>query len=159
MVSCINWQRTERQGIDMKLTFWGAAHEVTGSCHMITVGDRHFLVDCGMEQGPDLYENQKLSVKPSDIDFVFLLTHILTTQVLFLYCAKTDFQAILFQPLQLLIYVQLCLRTVLTYRSLRHNGETVRQNEPINQCMSLSIQWRMQKLPFHFSIPVIIMRK
>ncbi len=74
MVSCINWQRTERQGIDMKLTFWGAAHEVTGSCHMITVGDRHFLVDCGMEQGPDLYENQKLSVKPSDIDFVFL-TH------------------------------------------------------------------------------------
>lgn len=58
----------------MELTFWGAAHEVTGSCHMITVEGRHFLVDCGMEQGPDLYENQSLSVKPSDIDFV-LLTH------------------------------------------------------------------------------------
>lgn len=58
----------------MELTFWGAAHEVTGSCHMITTGNKHFLVDCGMEQGPDLYENQELSVKPSDIDFV-LLTH------------------------------------------------------------------------------------
>ena len=58
----------------MKLTFWGAAHEVTGSCHMISVGDRHILVDCGMEQGPDIYKNQELSVEPADIDCV-LLTH------------------------------------------------------------------------------------
>lgn len=58
----------------MKLTFYGAAHEVTGSCHMVTVADIHFLVDCGMEQGPDLYQNQELSINPSDIDFI-LLTH------------------------------------------------------------------------------------
>lgn len=58
----------------MKLTFWGAAHEVTGSCHMITVAGHHFLIDCGMEQGPDLYENQEINVSPSDIDFI-LLTH------------------------------------------------------------------------------------
>lgn len=58
----------------MELTFWGAAHEVTGSCHMITANGKHFLIDCGMEQGPDLYENQALSVNPCDIDFV-LLTH------------------------------------------------------------------------------------
>lgn len=58
----------------MELTFWGAAHEVTGSCHMITVAGKHFLVDCGMEQGPDIYKNQELSVNPADIDFV-LITH------------------------------------------------------------------------------------
>ncbi|MBQ6814313.1 MAG: MBL fold metallo-hydrolase [Lachnospiraceae bacterium] len=58
----------------MELTFWGAAHEVTGSCHMITIAGRHFLIDCGMEQGPDIYKNQELSVNPADIDFV-LLTH------------------------------------------------------------------------------------
>ena len=58
----------------MKLTFWGAAHEVTGSCHMITVAGKHILVDCGMEQGPDIYQNQELNVEPADIDFV-LLTH------------------------------------------------------------------------------------
>ena len=58
----------------MKLTFWGAAHEVTGSCHMINVADKVFLVDCGMEQGPDLYENQEMNVKPGDIDYIFL-TH------------------------------------------------------------------------------------
>ncbi len=58
----------------MKLTFIGAAHEVTGSCHVLSVGQRTILVDCGMEQGPDLYENQEIPVPPSEIDYV-LLTH------------------------------------------------------------------------------------
>ena len=37
----------------MVLEFLGAAHEVTGSCHYLSFGDKHILVDCGMEQGPD----------------------------------------------------------------------------------------------------------
>ena len=58
----------------MQIEFLGAAHEVTGSCHYVTFGDKHVLVDCGMEQGPDYYENQDIPVKESDLDFV-LLTH------------------------------------------------------------------------------------
>ena len=58
----------------MKLTFIGAAHEVTGSCTLIETGNVRGLVDCGMEQGKDLYENVELPVKAGDIDFV-LLTH------------------------------------------------------------------------------------
>jgi len=58
----------------MKLTFIGAAHEVTGSCHLLEANKKKILIDCGMEQGPDLYENQKLPVLPSDIDYI-LLTH------------------------------------------------------------------------------------
>ena len=58
----------------MKITFLGAAHEVTGSCTLIEVGDKRGLVDCGMEQGKDIFVNQKLPVSPSSIDFV-LLTH------------------------------------------------------------------------------------
>ncbi len=58
----------------MKLTFIGAAHEVTGSCHLLEVNDTHLLIDCGMEQGPDLYQNQELPINVSDIDYV-LLTH------------------------------------------------------------------------------------
>ena len=58
----------------MKVTFLGAAHEVTGSCTLIEAGDKMGLVDCGMEQGKDIFENQKLPVDPSRLDFV-LLTH------------------------------------------------------------------------------------
>ncbi len=58
----------------MKLTFIGAAHEVTGSCHLLTVNGKYILVDCGMEQGPDLYENQELPIAPGEIDYI-LLTH------------------------------------------------------------------------------------
>lgn len=58
----------------MKLTFLGAAHEVTGSCFYLKACGKHLLIDCGMEQGPDEYENQEIPVEPSDIDFC-LLTH------------------------------------------------------------------------------------
>ena len=58
----------------MKLTFIGADHEVTGSCHYMEIGEKRLLVDYGMEQGIDIFENQEVPVSPSLIDFV-LLTH------------------------------------------------------------------------------------
>ena len=33
----------------MKLTFNGAAHEVTGSCHCLEACNKKIIVDCGME--------------------------------------------------------------------------------------------------------------
>ena len=35
----------------MRIEFIGAAHEVTGSCHYLKIGEKHILVDCGMEAG------------------------------------------------------------------------------------------------------------
>lgn len=58
----------------MKLTFIGADHEVTGSCHCLEACGRKFLIDCGMEQGKDVFENQEIPIPPSELDFV-LLTH------------------------------------------------------------------------------------
>ena len=58
----------------MKITFLGAAHEVTGSCTYIEAGDKRGIVDCGMEQGKDLFENETLPVAAGALDFV-LLTH------------------------------------------------------------------------------------
>lgn len=58
----------------MKLTFMGAAHEVTGSCFILDACGKHIMIDCGMEQGPDIYENQPLPLAPGDID-ALLLTH------------------------------------------------------------------------------------
>lgn len=58
----------------MKLTFIGAAHEVTGSCHYVEAAGKRFVVDCGMEQGIDLFQNADLPVSPAELDYV-LLTH------------------------------------------------------------------------------------
>lgn len=66
--------RIAERGFAMKLTFIGATHEVTGSCFLIEAAGKKFLVDYGMEQGPNLYENVELPVNPGDLDFV-LLTH------------------------------------------------------------------------------------
>ena len=58
----------------MQIQFLGAAHEVTGSCHFVSFDDKNILVDCGMEQGPDLYVNQEIPVNAAAIDYVFV-TH------------------------------------------------------------------------------------
>ena len=58
----------------MKLIFIGADHEVTGSCHYLQVGEKHILVDYGMQQGVDAFENADLPVCEARIDYV-LLTH------------------------------------------------------------------------------------
>ena len=58
----------------MYLTFLGACREVTGSKYLLEVNGKNYLIDCGMEQGPDIYENQDLPLKAESIDAVFL-TH------------------------------------------------------------------------------------
>ncbi len=58
----------------MKIKFIGAAHEVTGSCTLIEACGKHVLVDCGMEQGGDTYENCEIPILPADIDAI-CLTH------------------------------------------------------------------------------------
>ena len=60
----------------MKLTFLGAAGEVTGSCYIVETGETSFLIDCGMFQGgraADL-KNRRFGFDPRRIDFV-LLSH------------------------------------------------------------------------------------
>ena len=58
--------------ISIKLMFLGADHEVTGSCHYIEACGKSILLDCGMEQGRDTYENQEIPVAAGRIDYVFL---------------------------------------------------------------------------------------
>ena len=41
----------------MQLSFFGADHEVTGSCHYLQACGKKILIDCGMQQGPDEYEH------------------------------------------------------------------------------------------------------
>ncbi len=58
----------------MKICFIGATHEVTGSCTLLEVAGKFYLVDCGMEQGKDVFQNITLPVPAVNIEAVFL-TH------------------------------------------------------------------------------------
>lgn len=61
----------------MKLSFYGAAGSVTGSCIVVEHEQGKFMVDCGMFQGGKVLRelNEKeFPFSPSDIDFV-ILTH------------------------------------------------------------------------------------
>ncbi|MGE5130964.1 MAG: MBL fold metallo-hydrolase, partial [Sphingomonadaceae bacterium] len=61
----------------MRLSFLGAAGEVTGSCYLVDTGEVRFLIDCGMFQGGRDAERKNRAAFPFDargIDFV-LLSH------------------------------------------------------------------------------------
>ncbi|MEA3345479.1 MAG: MBL fold metallo-hydrolase [Chloroflexota bacterium] len=61
----------------IKITFWGAAQEVTGSQHLLEVGGTRVLLDCGLYQGhrADTYErNLSFAFKPQTLEGV-LLSH------------------------------------------------------------------------------------
>lgn len=60
----------------VKLTFFGAAGEVTGSCYLVETGQVRFLIDCGMFQGGRAagLKNRRFGFDPRSIDFV-LLSH------------------------------------------------------------------------------------
>src|SRR5690348_2178036 len=61
----------------MKLSFHGADHDVTGSCHLLEVGGSRILIDCGLFQGSrELNEENagSLGFDAQAIDYL-LLTH------------------------------------------------------------------------------------
>ncbi|MEJ2482286.1 MAG: MBL fold metallo-hydrolase [Gemmatimonadota bacterium] len=61
----------------MQLEFWGAAREVTGSMHLLRVGRKKVLVDCGLTQGRRKHafeRNRQLPFDAAGIEAV-ILTH------------------------------------------------------------------------------------
>ena len=60
----------------MKLTIHGAARQVTGSMHLLQVGQYKILVDCGLDYEKDhnIMVNEDFGFRPEEIDVV-ILTH------------------------------------------------------------------------------------
>ena len=59
----------------MHVTFWGAAREVTGSCHLLTVGDQTIALDCGLFQGRRAEAREKnirFPVQPASLSAIVL---------------------------------------------------------------------------------------
>ena len=55
----------------MKLTFLGACHEVTGSLILLEAAGKKIVIDCGMEQGKDVFENVDLPARNGIYDLLF----------------------------------------------------------------------------------------
>jgi len=61
----------------MKVTFYGAAKEVTGSQHLLEVNGKRILIDCGLFQGKreeSYQKNKNFLYDPATIDYL-ILTH------------------------------------------------------------------------------------
>lgn len=61
----------------MAITFYGAALEVTGSCHLLETDGQKYLIDCGMFQGSHFIERrnyQPFAFNPAEIGAV-IVTH------------------------------------------------------------------------------------
>src|ERR1700749_5073499 len=60
----------------MKLTIHGAARQVTGSMHLLEVGQYKMLIDCGLDYEKDrsIQSNENFHFDPAEIDVV-VLTH------------------------------------------------------------------------------------
>ena len=59
----------------MHVTFSGAAREVTGSCHLVTVGEHTIALDCGLYQGhraESREKNIKLPIDPERLSAIVL---------------------------------------------------------------------------------------
>lgn len=59
----------------IEIQFYGAAGEITGSCHIVRVGDKTILLDCGMIQGGAKQEArnaEEFAFNARDIDAVVL---------------------------------------------------------------------------------------
>ncbi|MBN1329788.1 MAG: MBL fold metallo-hydrolase [Candidatus Heimdallarchaeota archaeon] len=58
--------------MDLSVAFHGAVARTTGSAHIISVGNKKILLDCGMIQGIPHRYNRNFSFNPKDIDYVIL---------------------------------------------------------------------------------------
>ncbi|MEN8212907.1 MAG: MBL fold metallo-hydrolase [Pseudomonadota bacterium] len=59
----------------MQVEFYGAAGEVTGSCHLVQIGDVRILLDCGLIQGSakdEVRNRDPFAFDPGSIDAVIL---------------------------------------------------------------------------------------
>ncbi len=64
-----------RRSAALTVTFWGAAHTVTGSMHLVEAAGKRLLLDCGLYQGHRVEARERnccFPFKPKDIDAVVL---------------------------------------------------------------------------------------
>ena len=164
----------------MKLMFLGADHEVTGSCHYIEACGKSILLDCGMEQGRDTYENQEIPVAAGRIDYVFLSHAHIDHSGLLPLLHKNGFQGQIYATeattdlcrIMLLDSAHIqefeapqrppqtsaasCFWTVRIFRNLKRSGATAKISVPAKLPLSRFIPQRMRWQSWSILFPAII---
>ena len=132
----------------MKITFIGADHEVTGSCHYIEACGKHMLVDYGMEQGKDLFENADIPVEASQIDYVFLThAHIDHSGMLPL-LVRNGFSGRIYATEATTDLAGIMLRDSAHIQMFEAEWRNRRRKEArISRCIPLSMKWQTQWEP------------
>ena len=123
----------------MKITFLGAAHQVTGSKTLVEWKDgRYLLIDYGMEQGENKLQMAELPVVPAKIEYVFLTHAHIDHSGLLPLLYKQGFRGRIYATAETTNLCSIMLADSAhiqetdalneTKKNLRHGGETV---EPI----------------------------
>ena len=129
----------------MKLTFLGAAREVTGSCTQLEAAGHRLLVDCGMEQGRDVYENADLPYAPGTYE-ALLLTHAhIDHSGRSPTSTKTATGAPSIPPMPPWTCAASCCGTLPTSRSRKPSGKTARPSAAAPPWWNRITRWRMPR--------------
>ena len=143
------------------ITFYGAAQEVTGSCHMLeSPACGKVLLDCGLHQGGDAVErihNERFAFRPGDIDAVILshahLDHSGMLPLLVhqgfdgpIYCTRATADLL---PIMLRDAVGLYLRD-LERDNLRARRKGRKEREPIYDLSDVeAVLSQLKAIPYH----------
>ena len=106
-------------------------------------GGEEVLVDCGMEQGPDQYENQEIPVALSEVDFALLTHATLTIPAISRWLMQKDSGDLFMRQMLPATCVTSCFVTVRIFRCSRLSGVTARDRETDSLILYRRIPWRM----------------
>jgi len=127
----------------MKLSFFGAAQEVTGSCYLLEHNNLKFLVDCGMFQGGDFNEQRNNDVFPFDpkIISVVIITHAHLDHIGRLTkLVKEGFNGVIYANPATIDLAEIVLRDaieVMRYQAKKFGEVPLFEEEDVNKVMKL----------------------
>lgn len=127
----------------MKLSFFGAAQEVTGSCYLLEYNETKFLVDCGMFQGGSFNEqrnNDPFPFDPKNIDAVIITHAHLDHTGRLTKLVKDGFKGVIYANPATIDLAELVLRDaieVMRYQAKKFGETPLFEEEDVNKVMKL----------------------